>query len=371
MKKKLFAIVALALIFALCLSACGGKQESIANEAPAEEAAPEAAAPETTEAAEEPVAAEEEAPAEEPEAAADDFSGVTASLTMGTGGEQGTYYAFGGVLGTVIGQQSGISINVVSTGGSKDNLVSMDGGLYQLATVQSDVMAYAYGGTNTFADSGALTSFRVVGGLYAETVQIVTTNPELTSVSDLKGKSVCVGDVGSGTYYNTIDILNAYDMTIDDITPVYQSFGDSTESVKDGKIDAAVITAGAPTTAVTELSTSKQVYLISIDDEHMQKLLDSCPYYAPLTISADTYDMAEDAVTVTVKATLVCSADLDEDVVYAITKIIFDGKDDITAMHAKGEELDFAFATEGIAVPFHAGAAKYFAEQGITVETAE
>ncbi len=304
--------------------------------------------------------------------AATDFSDVIASLTMGTGGESGTYYAYGGVLSTYIGQNTGISINTVSTGGSSANLAGISDFLYDLATVQSDVMTYAYEGTNSFADTGANTDFLVLAALYAETVQIVTLDPEITSVADLAGKSVCVGDVGSGTYYNTIDVLAAYGMTLDDITPIYQSFGDSTESLKDGKIDAAFLCAGAPTTAVTDLAATNTVYLVSIDDEHMETLLADCPYYASLTIAAGTYaGVDEDCTTITVKATLVCRADLDEDVAYAIVATIFENADAITELHAKGAELDLTFATDGIAVPFHSGAAKYFAEQGIEVATVD
>lgn len=294
---------------------------------------------------------------------------VKGSFSMGTGGDQGTYYAVGGVLGTVINQKTdgNIAINVVSTGGSKDNLENMALGVYQLATVQSDVMSYAYNGTNSFADSGAITNFRVLCGLYAETVQIVTTDESIKSVEDLKGKSVCVGDVGSGTYFNTVDILAAYDMTLDDVKPVYQSFGDSTDSLQDGKIAAAVITAGAPTPAVVNLSNAKSVYLISIDDAHMSKLLAACPQYASYTIPAGTYGIASDAVTITTKATLVCADTLSDEQAYAIVSTIFNSKADIVALHDKGNELDFTFATEGMAVPFHNGAAQFFAEQGITV----
>lgn len=300
-------------------------------------------------------------------------SSGSASLTMGTGGESGTYYAFGGALGTYIGQNTDVSINVVSSGGSAANITGIvTDGTYDLATVQSDVMTYAYNGTNSFAETGALSDFRVLGGLYAETVQIITVNPDITSVADLAGKSICVGDVGSGTYFNTVDILAAYDMTIDDVSAVYQSFADSAESLKDGKIDAAVITAGAPTPAVVDLATSKDVYVVSIDDAHMEKLLADCPWYASYTIPAGTYDgFDEDAVTVTVKATLVGRADLDEDVAYTIVSTIFENTDAITELHAKGAELSVEFATDGIAVPFHAGAAKYFAEQGVTVDTAD
>ena len=297
-----------------------------------------------------------------------------ASLTMGTGGESGTYFAVGGVLANVLNEKNPdtMSVNVVSTGGSADNLQNMATGVYQLATVQSDVMTYAYNGTRSFEKTGAVPNVRILAGIYAETVQIVTCNPDIKSVADLKGKNVCVGDVGSGTYFNTVDILAAYDMTIDDVNPVYQSFGDSTESLKDGKIDAALLTAGAPTTAVVDLATSNSVYLVSIDDEHMEKLLEACPWYAAYTIPAGTYKgFDEDAVTVTVKATLICSASLEDDVAYAIVSMIYDNAEAIAELHSKGAELSLEFATEGIAVPFAKGAAQYFAEHGIEVDTVD
>ena len=309
----------------------------------------------------------EKAPAENNEAPA-----ASANLTVGTGGESGTYYAVAGVLGTVMGQKSDVKWTVVSTGGSKDNLVNMKDNIYQLATVQSDVMTYAYEGTNSFADSGKIDNFRVLGALYAETVQMVTVDPAIDSVDDLKGKTVCIGDVGSGTYYNTIDVLAAYDMTLEDITPVYQSFGDSTESLKDGKIDAAFLCAGAPTTAVTELAAASDVYMISIDEEHMAKLLEVCPYYASYTIPAGTYGSYDkDTTTVTVKATLVASDSVSDEVAYTIVKTIFENAEEITNLHAKGAELSLEFATDGIAVPFAKGAAQYYAENGITVATVD
>ena len=301
---------------------------------------------------------------------------VKGSFTMGTGGDQGTYYAVGGVLATVINQKTdgNIAINVVSTGGSKDNLENLALGVYQLATVQSDVMAYAYNGTNSFADSGAITNFRVLCGLYAETVQIVTLDPKIKSVADLEGKKVCVGDVGSGTYFNSVDILSAYDLgEIDErghftkIDGTYSDFGGSVDDLQDGKIDAAIITAGAPTPAVVNLSNAKDVYLISIDDAHMSKLLAACPQYASYTVPAGTYGIASDAVTITTKATLVCANTLSDEQAYGIVSTIFNSKADIVALHDKGNELDFTFATEGMAVPFHNGAAQFFAEQGVTV----
>lgn len=296
---------------------------------------------------------------------------ATKSLSMGTGGSAGTYYAFGGVLATYLKEETGLDITVNETGGSAANITGIDTGMYDLATVQSDVLGYAYNGTNSYAESGAVKSFVVLGALYAETVQLVTCDPDIKSVEDMRGKSVCVGDVGSGTYYNTVDILAAYGMTLDDITPVYQSFGDSAESLKDGKIDVAVQTAGAPTPAITDLAASKTVYLVSIDDEHMATLLANAPWYAAYTIPAGTYSgFDEDTTTITTKATLIARADIDDDVAYTIVSTIFDNAEAITKLHAKGAELDLTFATEGIAAPFSPGAAKYYAEHNIEVETA-
>ena len=345
--KKILAL-ALAALMMLALCACGSTAAPAADNAPAP-------------------AADKPADAPAPAAAA-----PSAKLTMGTGGEAGTYYAFGGVLGGYVTQNTDISVNVVSSGGSAANITGIVvDGIYDLATVQSDVMTYAYNGTNSFAESGALDGFRVLAGLYAETVQIVTCNPDIKTVADLAGKNVCVGDVGSGTYFNAVDILAAYGMTLDDITPKYESFGASTESLRDGKIDAAFTTAGAPTPSIVDLATTNSVYLVSIDDEHMAGLLEACPWYASYTIPAGTYNgLDTDAVTVTVKATLVCRADLDNDVAYAIVSTIFNNTEAISALHAKGAELSLDFATDGIAVPFAEGAARFFAENGITVATA-
>jgi len=291
------------------------------------------------------------------------------AMTMGTGGTSGTYYGYGGILGNQIKTSAGTTVNVVSTDGSKANILGIDIGNYQLGTVQSDVMTYAWEGQRSFEEEGALKSFRVIGGLYAEAVQLVTMDPAIKSVADLKGKKVSIGAAGSGVYFNAIDILGAAGLTETDIQPQYQSFGDSADALKDGKIDAAFIVAGAPTPAIQELCTTSSAYLVPIDGDIAKKLMDASPYYTTYNIPAETYNgQTEDVTTVTVKATLIVSASASEDQVYNITKAIFDNIDAITTAHAKGAELSLENATDGITVPFHKGAAKYYAEKGITVE---
>ena len=291
-------------------------------------------------------------------------------MTMGTGGTAGTYYAFGGVLGQYIQNKAGIEVNVVSTDGSKANIESIDSGDYQLGTVQSDVMAYAWAGSRSFESNGAINSFRVVGGLYAEAVQLITMDPNVKSVADLAGKSVSIGAPGSGTYFNAMDVLGAAGLTEADIKPQYQSFADSTDALKDGKIDAAFIVAGAPTAAITELCTTNDAYLVPIDGAVADKLMADCPFYTSYSIPAGTYKgQTEDVTTVTVKATLIVSASASDDDVYNLTKAIFDNVDAIAAENGKGKELSVENATSGMSAPFHAGAAKYYAEKGVTVET--
>ena len=290
-------------------------------------------------------------------------------MTMGTGGTAGTYYGYGGVLGQYIKNHAGINVTVVSTDGSKANIQGIEAGNYQLGTVQSDVMAYAWEGTRAFEEEGKTDSFRVVAGLYAESVQLVTMNPEIKTVADLKGKSVSIGAPGSGVYFNAIDVLEAAGLTEKDIKPQYQSFADSTDALKDGKIDAAFIVAGAPTPAITELCTTNAAYIVPIDGDVAEKLMKECPFYTEYTVPAGTYTGQEkDVKTVTVKATLIVSASASEEDVYKLTAAIFDNIDAITAENGKGAELSVENATSGMTVPFHKGAAKYFAEKGVDVK---
>ena len=147
-------------------------------------------------------------------------SGENASgeLSFGTGGDQGTYYAFGNVLAQRISSETDTKVTALASNGSQDNIEMMDMGYYQLGFVQSDVMSYAYNGTNLF-EGNAITDFSTIGALYMEQVQIVTLNPDIKTVADLRGKTVSIGSAGSGVYYNAIDVLGAYGMTEEDINP--------------------------------------------------------------------------------------------------------------------------------------------------------
>ena len=288
-------------------------------------------------------------------------------LTFTTGSETGTYYGFGTVLAGQISDRTDSTVTAIVGKGSKANIELMDVGDAQLGLVQSDVMSYAYEGTNLFAEKGKITSFSTVAALYMEQVQIVTLDPSIKSVADLKGKTVSVGESGSGVYFNAIDVLAAYDLTLDDINPTYQSFGDSTEALQDGKIDAGFIVAGAPTNAITSLATTRDVYLVELDDAHIEKLKAASPYYSKNVIPASAYGLDKDATTVAVGAVIIARNDVKDDDIYNVVSGIFDSVD--TLAHDKKNELSLDFAASVTSVPYHAGAAKYFAEKGYTVPT--
>ena len=296
-------------------------------------------------------------------------TGASRSLRFVTGGESGTYYAFGSVIAQHATNNAGVDIVGLVGNGSQSNIFELEDGNAELAFCQSDVMAYAYDGTNLFADTGAVSCFSTVAALYTEQVQIVTTDPEIKSVDDLKGKNVSIGAAGSGVYFNAMDVLGAYGLTEQDINPTYQSFGDSADSLKNGQIDAAFIVAGAPTTAVTDLATTKDVYLVSLDDEHVDKLLASSPYYTKVTISKDVYGLDSDTITVAVSAVVLARDDVSEDAIYKLVADIFDNAASLTDTHAKYAEVSTEFGASVTSVPYHPGAAKYFAEKGFDVPT--
>lgn len=281
-----------------------------------------------------------------------------------TGGTSGTYYPLGGGIAKVITDETGIQVDVLSSNGSANNILDVDAGQAEIAFAQTDVAQYAEEGINTF-DGKPTKNVSGVGALYPETIQIVTmAQSGIQSIEDLKGKKVSVGAPGSGTYINAEQILALHGMSIkDDIQAQHLDFGESAGSIKDGNIDAAFITAGTPTGAVEELKASAEVYIVPMADDKIDELIAKYPFYAKNVIPAGTYGLKEDISTVAVMAMMVVSKDLPEDVVYDITKAVFENTDKIA--HDKAKMIDSKTALEGVGIEIHPGAKKYFDEIGV------
>ncbi|MGM7636648.1 TAXI family TRAP transporter solute-binding subunit [Bacillus sp. Hm123] len=290
--------------------------------------------------------------------------GSSKNISIATGGTGGTYYPLGGSMANIISDNTGIEANAQSSGASAENLTAIKNGDVDIAFTQTDIASYAVNGQEMF-EGAKIENFQAIGTLYPETIQIVTTKDSgIESVSDLKGKTVSVGAPGSGTAPNAQQILEAYDLSFDDIKKQDLSFDESTDGIQSGNIDAAFITAGTPTGAVEALSAQKEVKIIPIEKDKAQELIKKYPYYAEDTVPKGTYKIAEDVPTVAVKAMLVVGDTLDEDSVYNITKAIFDHTDKIT--HAKGELIKADTALEGLGdLKLHPGAEKYFTEKGV------
>lgn len=293
-------------------------------------------------------------------------AGTSGKITLGTGGSTGTYYAVGGVLSTVLNPvMENTSIDVISTGASKANIYGITDGDCNMAILQGDVLAYAHEGTDLFDGEGEDANSLWVAGLYNETVQIIAST-NINSVEELAGKTVCVGDAGSGTEFNARQVLEAYGMTFDDIIPVYGSFADGVDGIKDGKYDAAFTVAGAPTTAIVDLAATNSFNMLSLSDEAVEYLVSNYPFLVQENLPAGTYNGIDYEVTcVAVKAVLVASKDLSEDTVYETTKAMFENLESLRQGHAKFEYLDIESALDGANVEIHPGAQKYYEEAGL------
>jgi len=286
-------------------------------------------------------------------------------IRLATGGTTGTYYAFGTAVAQILTEKTKIPITIQSTGASKANIQLIDAGEVEIAIVQNDVMDYAWRGVDLF-NGEEINSFRSMAALYAEVCQVVANaGSGIRTIADLRGKNVSVGDAGSGVEFNARQILEAYGLTFDDIGKQNLSFGASADALRDNKIDAFFCVAGAPTPAIVDLATSKDIVILEIDERRADILMANYPFYTRFPVPSGSYrGQANDVMTIAVKATFIVSSALSEDTVYNLTKALFENIDLIEAAHVKGKELSPSYAVDGISVPFHPGAAKYYLEIG-------
>lgn len=282
-------------------------------------------------------------------------------LSVLTGGTQGTYYALGGALADIITEETDVKTTAEVSQASAANMTALKDGKAEIAFVQTDIAYYAAKGEMMF-DGEVIDEVSAIGALYPETVQLVTLEKSgIKSFDDLKGKKVSVGAPGSGTYANAEQLLEIHGLTMDDIQPQDLDFGESQESLQSGQIDAAFITAGTPTGAVEALNASAQVHIVPVTDEKADELISKYQYYAKEVIPAGTYGIKEDTPTVSVGAMLVIQNDVPEDLAYKITKAIYDNASKLT--HPKGALIKAETGLDGIGIPVHPGAQKYFDEK--------
>lgn len=294
-------------------------------------------------------------------------TGGTNRLAVATGGTAGVYFPLGGAFANIVTDNvPNTTANAESTGASVVNVNLLNNGEVDFAMVQNDIAYYAYNGEEMFSDNDPLTELRGLASLYPEVIQIVVNDSaDIDTVEDLVGARVAVGAPGSGAEANARQILEAHGITYDDISADFLSFAEAADALKDGNVDAAFVTAGTPTAAVTDVSTTHRVKILSIADDVADSLIEEFPFYDKVTIPADTYrNQDSDVETVTVLAMLAVRAGLEEELVYEITKALFENLDDFSAAHARGGNLSLESATGGMSLDLHPGAARYYEEMG-------
>ncbi|MER1986346.1 MAG: TAXI family TRAP transporter solute-binding subunit [Solibacillus sp.] len=281
-------------------------------------------------------------------------------LSILTGGTQGTYYPLGGTFADLITTETGVKTTAEVSQASAANMTALAAGEGEVAFVQTDIAYYATEGTLMF-EGQKIDSVSALGALYPETVQLVTlADSGIKSFEDLKGKKVSVGAPGSGTYANAEQLLEIHGLAMTDIEAQNLDFGESTDGIQSGQIDAAFITAGYPTGAVEALNATNGVYIVPVTAEKATELIAKYPYYATDAIPAGTYGLEEEIPAVSVGAMLAVKKDLPDDLVYAMTKAIYDNTSKIS--HAKGAFIKAETGLDGIGIEVHPGAQKYFDE---------
>jgi TRAP transporter TAXI family solute receptor len=287
-------------------------------------------------------------------------------LTIATGGTAGTYYPLGAGMADIWNKNiKGMNAMVQSTGASVANINLLKNKEVDLIFVQNDVAFYAYNGVELFKEP--FPQLRGLATLYPETVQIVAlADRGINSVYDLKGKRVAVGAAGSGTEVNARQILAAAGITYNDIKVQYLSFAEAANNLKDGNIDAAFVTAGHPTAAIVDLAAVRKIVLVPVANEIIASLQKNYPFYVKIVVPAGTYKGVDtDVVTVAVKAMLAVRAEMPEDLAYQLLKTMYANQKRLIEAHAKGELIIPETGKEGMSIPLHPGAEKFFKEMGL------
>ena len=334
MKKVLSLILALAMVFALV--ACGEKQ-----------------------------------PASDGDASSDDDKPARGNviMTFGTADTGGSMYPAGAAVSQVwTNNVEGVKCNTQTSTGSFQNCQDVSTGEVDVAVATSDVVLNAYNGTGKFADIGKLDNLRVIGAVYTSVLSgVALKSSGLTYIHDLLGKRVAVGPAASATENATLAAFAAMDITKDNTSLENLGLGDGADSVGDGILDAAFGFAGLPIGGQLNLAATKEIQVLDMTQEEIDKVLAGNAAYIQTTIPAGTYTgQTETANTFGVKCLIIVTADMDADLVYDLCKAMNEHTEEMAAGNALLKDMtDPSFLCTQMPIPLHDGAQKYYSEQGL------
>lgn len=283
-----------------------------------------------------------------------------------TGGTSGVYYPLGVALSEIYGEAiEGSRTQVQATKASVENLNLLQQGKGEIAFALGDSVALAAAGDTEAGFPGPLDKLRGIAAIYPNYIQIVASQESgIKTLADLKGKSLSVGAPASGTELNARAIFEAAGMSYEDLGKVeYLPFAESVELIKNRQLDATLQSAGLGVASIRDLSTSLPINVVAVPAADVEKI--GSPYTG-VTIPAGTYDgQTEDVATAAVGNFLITHDGVSEETAYQMTKALFENLDKLTAAHAAAEAIDAAKALEGMPVPLHPGAERYYKEKGL------
>ena len=290
---------------------------------------------------------------------------------IATGGTGGTYYPLGGMLAQLISNKATIdgrkfAATAEAAGASVGNARLLGTKEIESAFVAADILDQAYNGKAQFANA-PIRNLRALGALYPETVQLVVrANSGINSVKDLKGKSISSGAPGSGQYQLVTDLLRVNGLSRSDVKEDSSSFTQAMDKIKDGNLDATLITAGTPVAAITDAAQSHPIRILPLAGAEVAALLKEQPYYTQVNLPANTYRGQTAAVpTIAVMAVWAAHDGVPDNVAYEVTKALYENTAIMGQVHVQGRNITLQTAAAVGSVPMHPGALRYFREKGI------
>lgn len=293
----------------------------------------------------------------------------SASLSFATASTGGTYFAVGGVMATVLSKNvKDITVSALASGGSVENLNLLNSGEADLALSMGPTADDAWNGKNAFKKPTR--GFRCIGAVFPEVLCIIANkDSKATSVAGLAGKRVAIGAPGSGQATTMHLVFSAAGMNVDkDIKKFLDPYSGAAAKMQDGHLDAASIVNYSPSSSIMEISAVMDLNYVSLTEKELSYLKKNAPSYVPYTIPANTYTNKQPVITIASQAGFYCRTDLDEKIVYELTKALYENADQVAAGHAAGADCKLEKALDGITTPFHPGAVRYFKEKGLNID---
>lgn len=287
-------------------------------------------------------------------------------IVIGTGGISGVWYPVGGAIASVLSNSAGVTATAQASAGSVENIRLLSQGEIEMGIANTSVVASAVAGEEAFVGEPISNMRGIAIMLPIQTQMIVRADSDIQSLYDLKGKSVGVGQPGSGDEVQIRQMLETIGITYEDIDPKMLSYSELVTSFKDKQIDAMFVLSGAPTSAILDAASQEKVRILPVEDEIRDKVIEKFPFNVKITLPANTYQFQTEPVELLQLGTLLfCDESLSEDAVYRITKALFDNVETLQGSHNQMASFSLEKAIDGMPIDLHPGAIKYYKEAGL------